>query len=337
MAVSNEDVRGSLAKRSDAFEQQSFHGCARLHIDRQLDIQMMTLITITRAVTVLTISHSLGGEVLLVNWTLFLARHYSCIFCLQNVQKGSFQFLRRQEPWRISRFAVLFYTTWVRHNPVRCFLFSIVSSFRLFTGLSSSPALLLLLHSCFQLRSTSVPNALLHDSTVCAPKDYFGHEHHLFQERLLLLLHSLASGVLLIDWTSPRLALLLLLHSCFRLRWVPSTLLHILSLLRSKRNYFGRQHHSFHERLLLLLRSLADGVLLADWTLPGTLALNSGSLCLLSLVAQEKRSSTLIHKDIPGLASRATIFSPIVLPCSIVNASHACLGGFLHCDGVFML
>ncbi|XP_075548461.1 uncharacterized protein LOC142582522 isoform X2 [Dermacentor variabilis] len=57
--------------------------------------------------------------------------------------------------------------------------------------LSPHPALLL-------LWSTSVPNELLHDSTVCAPKDYFGHEHHLFQERLLLLLHSLASGVLLV-------------------------------------------------------------------------------------------------------------------------------------------
>nr|XP_054918946.1 uncharacterized protein LOC126546949 isoform X2 [Dermacentor andersoni] len=63
------------------------------------------------------------------------------------------------------------------------------------------PALLLVLHSCFQLRSTSVPSVLLHDSTVCAPKNYFGHEHHLFRERLLLLLHSLASGVLLADWT----------------------------------------------------------------------------------------------------------------------------------------
>ncbi|XP_072143982.1 uncharacterized protein [Dermacentor andersoni] len=51
------------------------------------------------------------------------------------------------------------------------------------------------------LRSTSVPSVLLHDSTVCAPKDYFGHGHHLFRERLLLLLHSLASGVLLVDWT----------------------------------------------------------------------------------------------------------------------------------------
>ncbi|XP_075539676.1 uncharacterized protein LOC142574498 [Dermacentor variabilis] len=63
------------------------------------------------------------------------------------------------------------------------------------------PALLLVLHSCFQLRSTSVHSVPLHDSTVCAPKDYFGHEHHLFRERLLLVLHSLASGVLLADWT----------------------------------------------------------------------------------------------------------------------------------------
>ncbi|XP_070380790.1 uncharacterized protein [Dermacentor albipictus] len=161
-----------------------------------------------------------------------------------------------------------FYTTWVRHGPVGHFLFSIVSSFRLFTGLvfspctttgsaflfstsvlkcgqrapallydlrskrllrpraspvpgatstastfscqwrpagrldlSPRPALLLVLHSRFKLRSSSVPSVQLHCSTVCAPKDYFGHEHHLFQERLLLLLHSLASGVLLVDWT----------------------------------------------------------------------------------------------------------------------------------------
>ncbi|XP_075531178.1 uncharacterized protein LOC142564158 [Dermacentor variabilis] len=137
------------------------------------------------------------------------------------------------------------------------------------------------MHSCFQPRSTSVSSVLLHDSTGCAPKDYFGHEHHVFRERLLLLLHPLASGVLLVlllfstavhkrtqralarlyglrskrllrpraspvpgatttastfprQWRlagrldlPPRPALLLVLHSCFRLRWVPSTLLHI--------------------------------------------------------------------------------------------------------------
>ncbi|XP_075552931.1 uncharacterized protein LOC142585802 [Dermacentor variabilis] len=57
------------------------------------------------------------------------------------------------------------------------------------------------MHSCFQPRSTSVPSVLLHDSTGCAPKDYFGHEHHLFRKQLLLLQHSLASSVLLADWT----------------------------------------------------------------------------------------------------------------------------------------
>ncbi|XP_054927024.1 uncharacterized protein [Dermacentor andersoni] len=67
--------------------------------------------------------------------------------------------------------------------------------------LSPRPALLLVLQSCFQLRSSSVPSVPLHYSMVCTRKCYFGHEHHLFQERPLLLLHSLASGVLLVDWT----------------------------------------------------------------------------------------------------------------------------------------
>ncbi|XP_050052811.1 uncharacterized protein [Dermacentor andersoni] len=68
-------------------------------------------------------------------------------------------------------------------------------------NLPPRPALLLVLHSCFQQRSSSVPSVPLHYSMVCAPKNYFGHEHRLFRERLLLLLHSLAGGVLLADWT----------------------------------------------------------------------------------------------------------------------------------------
>ncbi|XP_075555963.1 uncharacterized protein LOC142588274 isoform X2 [Dermacentor variabilis] len=44
---------------------------------------------------------------------------------------------------------------------------------------SPRPALLLVLQSCFQLRSSKVSSVPLHYSTVCAPKDCFSHEHHL--------------------------------------------------------------------------------------------------------------------------------------------------------------
>ncbi|XP_075556845.1 uncharacterized protein LOC142588919 [Dermacentor variabilis] len=68
-------------------------------------------------------------------------------------------------------------------------------------NLSPRPALLLVLHFRCQLRSASLPSVPLHYSTVSATKDYFGHERHLLQERPLLLLHWVASGVLLVDWT----------------------------------------------------------------------------------------------------------------------------------------
>ncbi|XP_070377407.1 uncharacterized protein [Dermacentor albipictus] len=58
--------------------------------------------------------------------------------------------------------------------------------------LSPRPALLLVLHSSFQLWSSSLPSVPLHYSTVSATKDYLSREHHLFQERILLLLHYLA-------------------------------------------------------------------------------------------------------------------------------------------------
>ncbi|XP_070395237.1 uncharacterized protein [Dermacentor albipictus] len=66
---------------------------------------------------------------------------------------------------------------------------------------SPRPALLMVMQSCFQPRPQSVSSVPLHYSMVCAPKDYFGHEHHLLQERLILLLHSLAGGVPRADWT----------------------------------------------------------------------------------------------------------------------------------------
>ncbi|XP_065303711.1 uncharacterized protein [Dermacentor albipictus] len=68
------------------------------------------------------------------------------------------------------------------------------------TGLVSSPCTTtgsaILFPTAVLKRTQRAP---LHYSTVCAPKGYFGHEHQLFQERPLLLLHSLASGVLLVD------------------------------------------------------------------------------------------------------------------------------------------
>ncbi|XP_070377795.1 uncharacterized protein [Dermacentor albipictus] len=86
---------------------------------------------------------------------------------------------------------------------------------------SPRPALLMILQvlqSCFQLRSSSTSSVPLHYSTVCAPKGYFGHEHHLLEERLILLTFSRQwrpSGRLNL---SPRHALLLVLQSCFTLR-----------------------------------------------------------------------------------------------------------------------
>ncbi|XP_075555964.1 uncharacterized protein LOC142588274 isoform X3 [Dermacentor variabilis] len=45
--------------------------------------------------------------------------------------------------------------------------------------LSPHPALLLVLHCRFQLRSSSLPSVPLHYSTVSATKDYVCHEHQL--------------------------------------------------------------------------------------------------------------------------------------------------------------
>nr|XP_054926370.1 uncharacterized protein LOC129384819 [Dermacentor andersoni] len=171
--------------------------------------------------------------------------------------------------------------------------------------LSPRLALLLVLHSCFQLRSSSVPSVPLHYCMVCAPKNYFGHEHHLFQERLLLLLHSLACGGLLLNWTCflalhynwcllhrTRITAVSFLH-CFTNTHCVVTgsaflfstavinrtqrALHY-SVVCAPKNYFGHEHHLFQERLLLLLHSLASGVLLVDWTC--LLALHYSWFCI---------------------------------------------------------
>ncbi|XP_070380602.1 uncharacterized protein [Dermacentor albipictus] len=87
-------------------------------------------------------------------------------------------------------------------------------------------------------------------------------ENRLFEERLLLLLHSLASGVLLVDWTSPRPALLLIAVQKRTQRALARLYgLHSKTLLRP------RENRLFQERLLLL-HSLASGVLLVDLTSP---------------------------------------------------------------------
>ncbi|XP_065303713.1 uncharacterized protein [Dermacentor albipictus] len=98
-------------------------------------------------------------------------------------------------------------------SPVACVLLD--------TGLVSSPCTttgskILFPTAVFK----RIQRAPVHCSTDCSPKGYFDHEHHLFQERPLLLLHSLASGVRpagTLD-LSPRPALLLVLKSCFQLR-----------------------------------------------------------------------------------------------------------------------
>ncbi|XP_065279995.1 uncharacterized protein [Dermacentor albipictus] len=134
--------------------------------------------------------------------------------------------------------------------------------------LSPRLALLLVLHSCFQLRWSSVPSVPLHRSTVCAPKDYFRLQHHLFQERLLLLLHALPVAAVLQGWT----CLLALHYSCFCtpvFNCCPQAYpARSRTTLRSalQKDYFGHEHHLFQERLLLLLHSLASGVLLVHWS-----------------------------------------------------------------------
>ncbi|XP_065279992.1 uncharacterized protein [Dermacentor albipictus] len=134
--------------------------------------------------------------------------------------------------------------------------------------LSPRLALLLVLHSCFQLRSSSVPSVPLHCSTVCATKDYFRLEHHLFQKRLLLHLHALSVAAVLEGWT----CLLALHYSCFCTpvfncgpQAYPARSRTTLQSALQK-NYLGHEHHLFQERLLLLLHSLAIGILLVDWS-----------------------------------------------------------------------
>ncbi|XP_065279954.1 uncharacterized protein [Dermacentor albipictus] len=178
---------------------------------------------------------------------------------------------------------------------------------------------LLVLHSRFQLRCASVPSVLLHDSTVCASKDYFDHEHHLFRERLLLLLHSLTSGVLLVDWTC-----LLAVHYWFCTPvqlWstsVPSVLLHDSTVCASK-DYFDHEHHLFRERLLLLLHSLTSCVLLVDWTCLLALhywfctpvQLRSTSVLSVLLHAYGRRSKRLLRpraSPVPGASWAASTF-----------------------------
>ncbi|XP_075539675.1 uncharacterized protein LOC142574497 [Dermacentor variabilis] len=150
----------------------------------------------------LLLLHSLASGVLLVDWTCLLALHYYW-FCTPVFNRGPQAYpacpsttygLRSKRLLRPRASPVPGATTTASTFPRQW-----RPAGRL--DLPPRPALLLVLHSCFQPRSTSVPSVLLHDSTGCAPKDYFGHEHHLFRERLLLPLHSLVSGVLLVDWT----------------------------------------------------------------------------------------------------------------------------------------
>nr|XP_054923626.1 uncharacterized protein LOC129383269 [Dermacentor andersoni] len=181
---------------------------------------------------------------------------------------------------------------------------------------------------------------------VCAPKNYFGHEHHLFQERLLWLLHSLASGVLLVDWT----CLLALHYYCFctpvfdcrgyQARSCSSTLRSALQEITSSTS---------------ITRSMSDCYCFYVLSPTAPCWQTGLSLAPLHLILVPSVCCRLRRKrNSPALSFTRTLLAlPHEQPSSarsscrvlyatsfltLVNSSHACLGGVLHCfDGVFML
>ncbi|XP_070384316.1 uncharacterized protein [Dermacentor albipictus] len=188
----------------------------------------------------LLLLHSLASGALLVDWTCLLALHYYW-FCIPVFSCGPQAYPAC--PCTTLRSALQKITS---ATSISCSGATTTASTLAHqwhpagrVNLSPRPALLLVLHSRFQLRSSSVPSVPLHYSTVSATKDYFGHEHHLFQ----------------------------VLHSRFQLRSssVPSMPLHYSTVSVTK-DYFGHEHHLFQERPILLLHSLASGVLLVEWT-----------------------------------------------------------------------